>query len=487
MTAPIGTTGNPGRSARGGLVRRLRMLARRLVRRTSLTQRFLLVSIAVVACAMLILGAGVSYYVRASITQGIANTVAAGVDALVANSVEGVFDNEALSEADRNRLDMLLEIGSDAETTRLIQLRIMRLDGRVLYEASDGIIDQPQSRQFDLARSGTVSSDVVELPLAPAGPFGAHPIAVVRLYTPLHRPGTGEIFGVAALYYSAKSLLDIQFRTQFAVWTVVLVAGLFLIAALYAFIASANRTIVRQAHHLSANLVESRHLSEQIRTLHSASEQLRVDAIEANEQLLARVGSDIHDGPLQLLTLVTLQLGRALKRSGEGVAAGLQSTLALTSDAIAELRAISTGLVLPELAGLTLAQTLALAIQRHEGATGTTVHSRILDLDRAVEGDIQVCLYRVVQESLNNAFRHSGGAGQSVAAWQRDGHITVETANTRAEAAAEAVPLHGPRLGMRGMRLRVEAVGGEIASMLEGDRVVVRVIVPTASAEQNAA
>jgi signal transduction histidine kinase len=281
------------------------------------------------------------------------------------------------------------------------------------------------------------------------------------------------VFAVAGLYYSARSLLEIQDRAQLAVWTVVLITGVVVIAALYAFVASANRTIVQQAEDLETNLAESRRLSEEIRALHVASEDLRVDAIEANEQLLARVGSDIHDGPLQLLTLAILQMTRT-----EQLSDVVKPITAITADAVAELRNISAGLVLPELAGLTLADTIALAVRHYEAASGTHVQQHVENLDLLVESDVQVCVYRVVQESLSNAFRHSGGLEQSVVARRANDEIDLQIANARrAGITSDDGPMR-PKLGLRGMRLRVEAIGGGLTVEMSDARVVVRALVP---------
>jgi signal transduction histidine kinase len=452
--------GGPGNRRRGGLGS------------LNLTQRFLIVSVLVIAAAMALLGAGVSYYVRSSIAEGVAGTAAASIDSLLANSLSTMFAGETLTAADRARLDQLFEIGSDAEATRLMQIRMFGLDDQLIYQASSAITEQPTSAQLEQARNGLVTSEIVDLPLDPNGPFGLHTISLLRLFTPLHRPGNGEVFAVAGLYYSAKSLLQLQERAQFAVWTVVLITGLVVVAALYAFVASASRTIVQQARRLESNLAQSQQLSEEIRGLHLKSEELRVDAIEANEQLLARVGSDIHDGPLQLLTLVILQLGRA------GSSGTLAATAALAADAVAELRNISAGLVLPELAGLTLAATIALAVRNYEAATGTQVRQEVEDLDIVVESDIQVCIYRVVQESLNNAFRHAGGLEQSVAAQWVGGEIALQITNARrSRPYPEDAPMR-PKLGMRGMRLRVEAIGGGLVVEMGEERVAVRALIP---------
>jgi len=460
-------------------MRRIQVAVRRRLRVLSLTQRFLIIALAIIATAIVLLGTIISDAVRFGVTDGVANTAAAGFDSLVANSIGPVFDNDVLTDEDHVRLSTLFEIGSDAQSTRLIQLRIFRLNGEMLYEATDGIVDADRAERFEQALAGQVTSDVVELPILPLGPLGTHPITVLRLYTPLHESGTDRVAGVAALYYSARSLLDIQAQTQTAVWSSVLIVGGAAVALLIAFVSAADRTITRQAQQLSVNLDRSRQLSEEIRGLHNVSEQLRVDAIDANEQLLARVGSDIHDGPLQLMTLAILQLTRSAKDAASIASDALKPAIALTTQAMTDLRNLSVGLVLPELEGLTLEQTLILAVQRHEGATGSAVSREIIGLDDPVEPDIQICLYRIVQESLSNAYRHSGGRDQSVVARHADGSILVEVTNTPALVASQESEFR-PRLGLRGMRLRLEAVGGTMAVEMREDLTIVRALVPGA-------
>jgi signal transduction histidine kinase len=458
--------------------RRFRLTVGRSLRRVRLTYRFLAVSILVIAFAMVALGWAISATVRDSITEGVAKTAAASVDSLVANAVGAILGGPIISDDDRARIDALFEFSSDAETTRLIQIRIFDLHERLLYEASDGVIDQAREDRFTRAKAGEVSSDLVELPLVAAGPVGSHPISLLRLYTPLHEVTTGKVFAVAALYYSAKSVFDIQAKAQTLVWSVVLLVGIMVIALLYAFVAAAERTIVRQARSLTTNLARSRQLSDEVRGLHEASEGLRRDAIDANEQLLARVGSDIHDGPLQLMTLAIFQLSQLAKTDQNPT---LTPTVDLTTEAVAELRNISAGLVLPELGGLTLAQTLELAIARHEGATGSAVTRNFEGVDHAVVTDIQVALYRVVQESLSNAFRHSDGRNQVVVAEHIGEAIAVEISNAAGQVVTGNDAKIRPRLGLRGMRLRLEAVGGSMTVEMRQDRTIVRAVVPARS------
>jgi signal transduction histidine kinase len=232
--------------------------------------------------------------------------------------------------------------------------------------------------------------------------------------------------------------------------------GILVVSALYLLVNSASRTIGRQRERLAANLAASRRLSEENLALRDAADHLRLSANSANEALLAQVGSDIHDGPLQLLTLIILRLSRR----AEG--ADLAPTIQLASETMEELRNISTGLVLPELAETTLEQALALAVQRHEEQTGTAVERVFGELAGPVTLAVKIAAYRVVQEALTNAFRHGGGMGQVVEATIESGTLLLTIENEATGNPPSATDRSDMRLGLKGMRFRVESLGGEL-------------------------
>lgn len=66
--------------------------------------------------------------------------------------------------------------------------------------------------------------------------------------------------------------------------------------------------------------------------------------------------------------------------------------------------------------------------------------------------------YRVAQEGLTNAFRHSGARRISLRVTRRDGRLRIEVADDGAGLAAQT----NDGLGLRGMRERVEAQGGAL-------------------------
>lgn len=438
----------------------------------SLSQRFLVVAVLVVAAASTALGALGGHYVQRGITEGVVTTAASSIQALVAHHLSGLQTDAALDAEDRARLDDVFAIGNDSESTRLLEIHILSLNGELIYRSLGelaGIDGEPSG--FEAASRGEVASRISTFEMAAVGRIGEFPIELLEIYTPLRRAGTGEIFAVAELFYSARSVTAQRTKAQQDIWMLVSLTGLLVIAVLYFFVDRASRTIAKQRQRLAANLAESRRLSAENLALRDASEELRQSATSANEALLAQVGSDIHDGPIQLLTLIILGLS-----SDGGSAEDRALTTRLATEALEELRGISNGLVLPELAALTLEEAVLLAVQRHEDLNAVRVKRLISELPSEAPTVVKICAYRVVQEALTNAQRHGSATGQAVVASILGDCLVLRVSNRSGRPGG---PTKGHGLGLRGMRFRVESLGGTLNTDFSGhDENVVEAEIP---------
>jgi signal transduction histidine kinase len=127
--------------------------------------------------------------------------------------------------------------------------------------------------------------------------------------------------------------------------------------------------------------------------------------------------------------------------------------------ALAELRTISAGLQLPDLGPLSTREIAERAVRDFQRKTGASV-------DLAVTGEagetalpVKIALYRLLQESLANGFRHADGIDLRVALTHDDGFLAVRISDGGPgfEPGTQAQAGH---LGMTGMRERVESLGG---------------------------
>lgn len=425
----------------------------RMGRRLSLSQRFFLIALCVVLAAMLALGNLTNGYVSESITHGVGGTAAASIEALISRNLDGAL----LAPDRRAALEAAFAVGNSSDATRLLQIRVRDTTGELVFESFGGLDDAPSAADLAAAATGTLTARLVDIPLRSVGTLPRSTLAVLKIYTPLRRPATAEIFGVAELYFGARAVHELQAQARSDVWIIVAVIGFVAVAALAVLVQVTGDIITRQRQRLAANLRETRRLLKENLVLQAASERLRVESSLANEHVLAQVGSDIHDGPVQLLTLLILRLtrtGAAAKGANLGPGADL------AREALEELRGISAGLVLPELAKLSLVETVALATRRHEDLTGTAVLRSGELPNLAASLTAKVCAYRVIQQALNNAYRHGGGLDQQVHVNAHNGWLRIEVTNRSADSEPTAT---ADQLGLRAMRFRVESQGGILA------------------------
>jgi signal transduction histidine kinase len=86
----------------------------------------------------------------------------------------------------------------------------------------------------------------------------------------------------------------------------------------------------------------------------------------------------------------------------------------------------------------------------------------------------------VAQEGLNNGFRHGSKGSQRVEATAADGRLELSISNLNRHSAASALSASADRIGLIGMRLRVEALGGNMSVEL-GEMTFLRVSIPIVS------
>jgi two-component system sensor histidine kinase UhpB len=182
-------------------------------------------------------------------------------------------------------------------------------------------------------------------------------------------------------------------------------------------------------------------------------------ALRAQEEERARVARDLHDEVNQSLTGLLLRLEAAREAAPPELEPELAATKALANQAMRELLTLARQLRPTALDDLGLAAAVAGQVEqlgRGEIETELTTEGDFSDLGE----DAQLVVYRVAQEALSNAARHSGASRISVALRRReDGGVALEVADDgRGFAFAESEG----GLGIPGMRERALLIGGEL-------------------------
>ncbi|HTX81257.1 MAG TPA: GAF domain-containing sensor histidine kinase [Streptosporangiaceae bacterium] len=192
----------------------------------------------------------------------------------------------------------------------------------------------------------------------------------------------------------------------------------------------------------------------------------------------ARLARELHDAVSQKLFSVRAKARAAAVLVGRDPGRAIReidSVAALAGEAHAELRAVIDGLAPPELAagGLTgSVRGYALLASRTYGAEVIVQTGELPALDPVRE----TAVYRIAQEAISNAARHSGARQILVSLTARKRSVVLQVSDSGTGFDAEA-PRAG--LGLASMRERAASAGGRLTiTAAPGKGTTVRLTVP---------
>jgi len=434
-----------------------------------LTRQFALAGGAVALVAMLLIGAWVSQRVRDDSIASAATSTARFMDSFIAPLAQELQSQETFSIGPIRALDEVL--AGPQLRDRVISVKIWKPDGRIAYARDVEMIGQTFSPSPELkaALAGGVVAELDQLDEPESAGEAQSDVPLLEIYSPIRAEWTGEVIGVAEFYENATDLVSQLQRARMQGWLVTAAATALICLTLFAIVRRGGRTIADQRTALAARLSEVEQVAEQNRTLRQQVERAARRLSELNESNLRRLGADLHDGPTQLISLVALRLD-ALSRAPAKDRKRAHAEVAQALDAaLVEIRQISRGMVLPELAPLSLPAVIERAVAAHESRSRTTVAREVDIAPVDAPEAAKICVYRFVQEGLNNAFRHAGGRDQAVKAQIMGRNILLRVTNG-VEPRQESDGVEGQGMGLSGLRDRVESLGGEFRFEISPDR-----------------
>ncbi len=203
--------------------------------------------------------------------------------------------------------------------------------------------------------------------------------------------------------------------------------------------------------------------------LHMLSQRL-VEVQEQERRLLAR---ELHDEIGQALTGIKLVLDMVAR--SPHVSMHIMETRAVINELLQRVRGISLDLRPPMIDDLGLLPTLEWYFERYTSQSHIRVFFRHKNSDIRFNPQIEMAVYRIVQEALTNVARHAGVDTVDVFLLADFHHICVLIEDRGRGFDQFAVWQHATTGGLIGMRERVYLLGGELsidASPGQGTRVV---------------
>jgi signal transduction histidine kinase len=223
----------------------------------------------------------------------------------------------------------------------------------------------------------------------------------------------------------------------------------------------------------------------QLETLNRELRRLSSSLIAMQDDERRRIARELHDGLGQELTAAKMIVDGILFQ--DGAAAGSMKmhaaadASALIDRAIQQVRSISHLLHPPLLDEVGLLSALRWFL---EGLTKRSGIKTVLDVHPPelprMASELETAVFRIVQEALNNVFRHSGAKNCWIGLKQESGRLTV-TVRDNGKGVDESVMEFRPdRIGMGigGMRQRIKEFDGELRLENVKPGTLVEVIVP---------
>ncbi len=224
---------------------------------------------------------------------------------------------------------------------------------------------------------------------------------------------------------------------------------------------------------------QKRNQAEEIQQAEATRRLLLVRTLSAQEEERRRIARELHDEAGQLLTALLVGL-RTLEDAPklEDVKVQGQRLREIASQAIDEVGRLARGLhptVLDD-------HGLGVALSRYTAEYAKT-HKIVVDLtlkeldSSNLPSEVQITLYRILQEALTNVARHSGAKTVRIRFTRMHKAIEVAVIDDGCGFDAKAVAVSSHRLGIHSMRERAAMLGGTVRfiSQRKGTKILVQV------------
>lgn len=427
----------------------------------SLTRRFALAGGLIMLAVMIGVGFWVTSRIKTDVVRNTSAATALFMDSFIAPLTQELTESDTLSIGPIRAIEEMMDGTRLGE--RVVSIKIWKPGGLIAYASDIAEIGKiyPISPELAAAFSGEIAGGLTDLSSAENTSERRIAPTLLEVYSPIRESFTGDVIAVVEFYEKADALDDALRRGMVQSWIAVVAITAMIAAGLYGIVDAGSRTIERQKRALVERVDELQRLSTENERLRQRVERASARVSEIGEAHLRQLSADLHDGPAQLVGFAALRLD-SLKRIGEKKKrdAEIGELETVLKDAVREIRAIGQGLSLPEIEHLSLAAVAHHAISAHERRTGDSVRASLALGDDDAPESVKACLYRFLQEGLNNAWRHAPGANVRVDAGVAAGVLSARIVN---DAPTRTAAESSGGMGLRGLRDRVESLGGRFA------------------------
>lgn len=213
-----------------------------------------------------------------------------------------------------------------------------------------------------------------------------------------------------------------------------------------------------------------------------AIRQLTGRLLKSQDDERRRLARELHDSTGQMLAAMKINLDLADARTGVADPALknlITDSITITDEMSRQLRTMSYLLHPPLLDETGLQSALRWYAEGFAQRSGIEVKLEISPDFRRLPHDLEIAIFRVIQESLTNIHRHSGSTTAEITLRQDDQNVQVEIVDTGAGMSSDRYQgAFVPGVGIMGMRERMRQFGGNFEIVPATKGTTIRASVP---------
>ena len=440
-----------------------------LFRRLSLSKQFLMVSFPVILLGSLAIGWWIGNQIKESVVQRMGSVTSLFVESFIGPHVQSLAHKSELSNEEITSLNN--DLKGSILGKKIVSLKIWNENGVVLFSTDAAIIGKKFHIDEGLAAalSGNIFSEISIRTAAEQLEHGQPLPRLIETYTPIHGNRSGRVIAVAEFYQRPDEIDRLANVAQLSSWTWVGAIMSLMYLSLFMIVRRGSKTIDDQQFELNKKIDELTYLNEQNVQLQERVIKAAERSTLLNENFLQRVSADIHDGPSQDLGFALMQIKNLNDSFAESNTSdkpiptkwsnGMRQTKAAIESAIKDLRAMTADIELPDIALLSIDAIAERVVRDFNVKTGVVVGLEVPKQHVKATFRDKIAIYRVLQESLANIYRHAPNVACNVALKVRANSLILEISD-KGPGFDPQVAIKKKRLGLAGMRQRIEVLGG---------------------------
>ncbi len=240
---------------------------------------------------------------------------------------------------------------------------------------------------------------------------------------------------------------------------------------------------------LQAEVAQRREAELHLQNSEKSLRELSLHLLRTQDEERRRIGRDLHDSLGQCLTALKIKLEMLASLTGrknDEAASEIAECVHLAEESLKEVRTISYLMYPPMLEEMGLQSAIRWYVDGFSARSGISTTFEVDHDFGRLQRDVELALFRVLQESLTNVHRHSGSPAAHIRLLMSNGTVTLEVTDTGKGIPSGLLEQSGQDwtgalgVGLRGMNERMRQLGGSLQVVSTEKGTAVRVTVPAA-------